>query len=212
MPAVSPNETKAKDLSQATKKAKSKFNFLTNLYEFSFLKLLFSISINFFINVINLGALWDFLVPTLSLVYKKKVPKVLNSFLPMLSGVIENISFNHFSFYLSKLYSILSRKNLKHFFKFFLIFISSTKLVGVGGSLIIYKGKLSWKALSRKKRQVISKGLTSRMHLDLLADFNLTEIRNSTGRISIKTSIFFFLFYSSHCFSRFIFTKLDKTT
>jgi len=173
------------------KKTANRLSNLTSVQEFLFFKLIFALSVQVLVRREPSTNLVKQTQPIINLIYKQQAPQALLKFLPSLSVLLDSLNFSRFGEHLAKLFSLISRRDLRKFFRFIAMFISSLKFVGLLGSKIFYKGKLSWKALSRKKRDKISRGKTSKTNLELLSCYNFTEVRNSTGRISTKISIFF---------------------
>lgn len=63
------------------------------------------------------------------------------------------------------------------------------------GFRYLEKGKLSWKALSRKKKNMTLFGRSRLVDMSLLSMSFEAEIPNLTGALSCRSNFFFFLFY-----------------
>jgi HJR/Mrr/RecB family endonuclease len=130
-------------LQKTLKKKTNKLSNLTSIQEFLFFKLLFSLTVHILVRKENSKNLLQQASPIANLIYKQQIPLTVVKFLPSLSVLFDSLNFSRFGEHLSQLFSVLSRKDLRKFFRFLTVFISSLKFVGLLGSKIFYKGKLS---------------------------------------------------------------------
>lgn len=101
-----------------------------------------------------------------------------------------NLSYETFSFFLYKFITLIPRKIHKDVFKFFEK-NPTVSISPVFGRISIIKGKVSWKALSRKKKNKKTRGIGSITKFNYLTTLFSTSLRTITGNVNASVNLFF---------------------
>lgn len=108
------------------------------------------------------------------------------NFFTSVVNFVNGVSFDELPKLVSYLFLVTARHDHKPIFKFLELFGGFTIKMGLKGYSLSLKGKLSWKALSRKKKKKIVRGNTSRTNTALSVSGGKGHIRIITGTVGVK--------------------------